>query len=323
MNAQALSKTCLLIISKQFYSFEKHIREALIAKGFDVTVSNDEYPEGMIGKILGKLQIPLIFPFTYKVVTEQFLNGKKYDIALIFKGRGMSKKLLERMRESADFIVGYNWDSFKLNRAPLKWYKFADKYYTFDYRDADKFSLPIVELFSASKSVTEDKIFKYEVSAVVRNHSGRLGYIDKVLSILKPSSIFLFVYELNIFTFIINFVKSPRLYFKYRQYISFKPLKYEAYSDAIKSSEFTIDYAHYTQTGITMRCFEAINTKTKIITNNKYTKRSIYFDDSNCIIFEGYEDANTLIRDYEQCKGRSYNVNVRTIGDFITELIRR
>jgi hypothetical protein len=314
-------KTCLLIIPKHFYSFEKHIREALEAKGFSVDVSNDEYPEGTFGKILGKLQIPLIFPITFKTITEAFLKNRKYDLALIFKGRGMSEKLIKEMFRSVERVVGYNWDSFQLNRAPLKWYSFATKYYTFDYRDSDRWSLPVIELFSSSATITAKKELKYQLSTVVRNHSSRLGYIDKVISILQPTSVFISVYELNLFTFAINFLRSPRLYFKYRRYISFKPLAYGDYSEVMRSSEFTIDCAHETQTGITMRCFEAINMKTKIITNNTYMARSRHFDTADYIVFDENDPPETLLNAYERCRAKTYASRPRTISHFIDELV--
>ena len=314
-------KSCLLIIPRHFYSFEKHIREALQTKGYSVDVSNDEYPEGTFGKILGKLQIPVIFPITYRTLTEGLLKGRKYDLALIFKGRGISERLIKEMFRSVDRIVGYNWDSFQLNRAPLKWYRFATKYYTFDYRDADYWSLPVIELFSSSATVTEKKEFKYQLSTVVRNHSGRLGYIDRVVSILQPTKVFISIYELNFFTFLMNFLKSPRLYFKYRRYISFRPLPYSEYSEVMKSSEFTIDCAHETQTGITMRCFEAINMKTKIITNNAYMSRSRHFDTADYIVFDENDPPATLVNAYQRCRSQPYASRPRTIFHFMDELV--
>lgn len=314
-------KSCLLIIPKHFYSFEKHIREALEAKGYSVDVANDEYPEGTFGKILGKLQVPVIFPITYRRLTEGFLKSRKYDLALIFKGRGISERLIKVMYSSVDRVIGYNWDSFELNRAPLKWYQSATKYYTFDYRDADRWSLPIVELFSSSAIKSEEKEFKYQLSTVVRNHSSRLAYIDRVVSTLKPSRAFISIYELNFFTFVFNFLKSPRLYFKYRKSISFKPLPYSVYSEVMQGSEFTIDCAHETQTGITMRCFEAINMKTKIITNNAYMSRSRHFDEADYIVFGDDDPDQNLIDAYVKCQAKPYASSPRTISHFIDELV--
>jgi len=314
-------KSCLLIIQRRFYSYEKHISEALKAKGYSVEVANDEYPEGIVGKILGKMQIPVIFSITYQTITKRYLNKNKYDLALIFKGRGVSKRLILEMFKSVDRIIGYNWDSFQLNRSPLKWYDAISKYCTFDYRDADRLSLPVIELFSSAVPLLNDKESKYELCCVVRSHSSRIRYIDKIVSILKPERAFISIYEMNFITLVLNFVMNPRLYIKYRKNISFKPLPYSEYSDVMRSSQFTIDYAHYTQTGITMRCFEAITTKTKIITNNLYMSRSHHFDAGDYIVFGENDSPEALVQAYTERQAKPYASRPRTISDFIDDLL--
>jgi hypothetical protein len=321
MNTTNNLKSCLLIMPKEFYSFEKHLSQALNAKGFTVEVANHEYPSGTIGKIMGTLQIPLIFPTTYKFFEKNFLAGRQYDLVLIIKGRGMSRRLIEKMSESAKKIVGYNWDSFKYNKSPLKWYKYVTNYYTFDYSDADRFSIPCVELYSSLPPDTEEKKIEYDISAIARNYSGRLAYIDTVFSTLKPARTFVYIYEQNKFDFILNFLKNPRLIIKYRKYIHFKPLKYNDYINAIKGSEFTIDYAHSNQTGTTMRCYESISLKTKIISNNTYMKRSAYFNDTNCITFQPADKPENLLAAYERCRQTPFNSKARDINTFMDELL--
>lgn len=316
------NKTCLLIIPKKFYFFEKNITDALENKGYKVTVSNDEYPEGFIGKIIGKLQLPIIFTETYKTIYKQYLKDKSYDVALIFKGRGISEKLILAIEKSVKKVIAYNWDSFKYNSGPLKWYQSVSHYFTFDYGDATKYNIPVVELFT---SFTADspghKNIKYDLSYVVRNHSERLQYIDSVLNILKPESVFIYIYEMNIFTLIENFIKNPRLYIKYKKYIYNKPLNYADYTNAINVSAFTVDYAHSDQTGITMRCYEAIKMNTKLITNNAYINKSEYFNLSNTIVYNLNEAEDILLKGIDRCKSLPFVAKTRDINDFISEIL--
>ncbi len=313
-------KSCLLIISKHFYSFNKYISQALESKGYEVIVANDEYPEGVLGRIMGKLQIPLIFYVTEKVFDEQFIGGRHYDLVLIFKGRGMTPRLIEKLRQVSDRVVGYNWDSFRLNRSPLRWLKYTSKYYTFDYRDAERHGLPMVELFSSSHPLDEKKAV-YEVSAIVRNHGQRLAYIDRALSILKPESVFISVFEHSVVTLALNFIQNPALYIKYWKYISFKSLPYAKYTQVLSDSVFTIDFAHETQTGITMRCFEAINAKTKIITNIPYIKRSVCFNEQDYIVFEDFGQPDDLLNDYRKKLDQPFVSSPRHITHFIDDLL--
>lgn len=321
LSPSARIPTCLLVIPRHFYSFERHIREGLEAEGYEVMVCNDEYPEGMFGKILGKLQVPYIFTATWKVFQSQILPGRRFDLVLIFKGRGMSVRLIEALRASADRVVAYNWDSFQLNRSPLGWYQSASRYFTFDYRDAERWKLPVVELFSAAKTVLGDKVVEYEVSSIVRNHSGRLRYIDMVLRVLRPATQHIVIFELNVFTFLFNFVRSPRLYLKYWKHITFKPVPYAEYSRVMAASAFTIDYAHDTQTGITMRCFEAVNSKTKIITNNPYMVRSPHFSRGDYLVIEDGAAGERLKQAFDAARREPFASRPRTIRDFIGDLI--
>ena len=53
-----MNKKCLLIIPKHFYSFQKQFSLNLEERGYEVVVVNDGYPEGILGRIIGKLEIP-------------------------------------------------------------------------------------------------------------------------------------------------------------------------------------------------------------------------------------------------------------------------
>nr|WP_294795173.1 hypothetical protein [uncultured Mucilaginibacter sp.] len=317
------NKTCLLIIPKKFYSFEKHITNALKRKNYDVTVANDEYPEGVVGKVMGKLRLPFLFSITYNTITRNFLEGKTYDIAIIFKGRGISERLITEMKKSVNEIVAYNWDSFKYNPNPLKWYRSVNRYYTFDYNDAEKYNIPAVPLFTSDTAPVSKSEIKYDLSYIVRNHSERLIYINDILEQLKPERTFIYIYELNVFTFFANFLKNPKLYLKLKKYIFNTPLKYQDYTDAIKHSRVTIDYAHSDQTGITMRCFEAIKMGVKIITNNKYIQRSDSFNASNTVVYNIGDDKDYLVDGYRRLFDDASLSKNRDIDGFIDDLLKK
>lgn len=329
MTIETHSKSCLLIIPRHFYSFEKLFTENLEARGFQVTVSNDEYPSGTVGKIMGKLRIPLIFPITAKHIEAHYLAGKHYDLILIFKGRGLSRALIRKMRSHADRVIAYNWDSFKYNNTPLSWLNEVTRYYTFDYRDADNHQLPVVELFSsinagsaAGNSPSPDK--NIPLSAIFRNHSGRLKYLDKVLSALdlKTDDIALYIFEQNIFFRILNFARHPLLYLKYRKHMSSRSLPYADYIDVLQRSEYTVDYAHPAQSGLTMRSFEALSTNTKFITNNRFIDRSKYFNEGNAILFPENAPLHELREKFKAHQGSTHNQDIRTLDTFIGDLLR-
>jgi len=319
-NEKAL-KTCLLIAPISFYSYSEYIKNTLILRGYNVTVSNDEYPANTIGKILGKLRIPLLMYLTCKTITQKYLQGKSYDLVLIIKGRGMSAKLIKRLKEVSPKVIGYTYDSFRYHKAPAKWFNYVDKFYTFDYLDSERYNIPVIELFSSFPESHNSQKYTYEISVITRNHSDRLKYIDQVLSHLNMEKKFIYIFEQNIFTFIQNFIKSPLLYFKFRKHISFKSLSYAEYSKALQESNFTIDFAHPSQSGITIRCFEALSSGTKIITNNPFVSRYKYFNETNTIIYNNTTDPEILRKQFSLIENNTPDKHNRTISNFIEYLI--
>nr|WP_294941496.1 hypothetical protein [uncultured Mucilaginibacter sp.] len=321
MDGQPGKKYCLLIVQQSFHSFAGYLKDALIAKGFEVDVANDIYPIGIMGSIMGKLQIPLVFTTTYRHIKKTFLNDKKYELAVIIRGRGVNEKLIKEISKTVPCIIGYNWDTFDFNAAPLAWYRDVDKYYTFDYADASKYHIPVLELFSAMPAPTGAKAIKYDICAIGKNYPGRLKYIHRVLGVLKPQRALISLHENNVFDLLRNFCANPLLYLKYRKYISLAPLNDAAYLDAIGAAEFTIDYANKGQTGITMRCYEAISLQTRLISNNAYITRSACFNQNNTMVFGETEPDTVLTAAYNRCKQTVFIKSHRGINEFINELL--
>jgi hypothetical protein len=312
----------LLIFPLSFYSFVQVIQKAMAALGYDVVVANHEYPNNALGKILGKLRVFwLLEAFTERVFRRDYIANKGYALVVIVKGRGMSTRLLQELHRVARRIVAYNFDSFGYNPAPLRWYKETDKYCTFDYVDADKHALSIVELFSSIPDGEAPKNVLYDVSAIMRNHSNRLRFLDAVLKLWPGNRNYIYIFEQNIFNFVINAVRNPGLYLKYWRNIYFKSLPYNDYVSVLRNSYFTLDYAHPKQSGITVRCFEALSVQTKIITNNRYIKRNPCFNDRNTIVFDGKTGVAEARNLFEKIKYDIVPGYHRTVSDFLRDLL--
>lgn len=318
---------CLLILPRGFYSFTNILKNGLTALGFDTTVANDEYPENIFGKIISKLGLPLSHAITRKTLVREVLCGLHYDLILVIKGRGLDSTTAALLSENSRTVIGYHFDSFRFDRGPSRWRASVPRVCTFDYRDAEKHGLAVVELFTSMPPVAPEILAaprRYRVSAILRNHSQRLAYLDEVLGALdKPDfdNIFVYIFEANALTFLANFLRHPRLYLKYRRFISRKALPYDRYVEAIAGSAFTVDYAHPKQTGITIRCFEALSAGTRIITNNPSVMKSVHFSDDNAVVFESGSDAGRLRQQMRCLSGSPPVARRRTVDDFLRELV--
>lgn len=259
----------------------------LEACGYAVTAANEEYPASIVAKVLSKLNVPVVRWWTQRTITRRFLDGKRWDLVVIIKGRGVSLSLVTALRAHTTRIVGYQFDALAYDRGLDRWAPGVDRMATFDYRDAEARGWPVVELYSTQQPRAPTRDEPYRLSAIMRMHSNRLAYVDQVVDALRPDSMFIYFFQKNIFEFASNFAKNPALYWKWRRHIHFVPLAYDAYLDALANSDFTIDYAHPKQTGATMRCFEALAMGVKIVSNNRWILRSRYFNDDNVVIFDG------------------------------------
>ena len=327
----ATGPRCLLILPRGFYSFASVLTRGLTDLGFETTVANDEYPENLFGKIISKLGLPLSQAITRRVLMRQVLADQHYELILVIKGRGLDARTAALLTQHGRTVVGYHFDAFGFDRGPARWLASLPRVCTFDYRDAADHGLPVVELFTSMSPVAVHVgPRRYRVSAVLRNHSQRLAYLDQVMSALggldRPGGLakdeaFIYIFEANALTFFANFLRHPKLYLKYLRFISRRPLPYDQYVAAIAGSAITIDYAHPKQTGITIRCFEALSAGTRIITNNASVLKSDLFSTENALVFGSGVDAAQLRQQLQALPAQAPAVRRRTVDDFLRELI--
>lgn len=318
----SVPKKALLIAPTAFYSFAKLMARGLESRGYEVVIANDEYPSNVLGKLLGKLRIPFILQrITERVLGERFLGGARYALVVIVKGRGLSPKLIARLKQHADRVVAYNFDSFGFNPAPLPWIRLVDKYCTFDFADAEAYGLPRVDLFSSLPMAENGTERRYFLSAILRNHSDRLKYLDRVLSALPHGEKRIYIFESSLITLVFNAIKNPLLYWRYRGAIHTTSLPYPEYVSILADSVFTLDFAHPKQTGITIRCFEAAASGTKLITNNPFTLRHPYFSDANVVVF-GLKEPPAALREYlSKPNSDMPSPQARTLDHFFDEIL--
>ncbi len=220
-------------------------------------------------------------------------------------------------------FVGYHFDAFRYERGPSRWSQRSKNIYTFDYQDAREHNLPVVELFSSLRSAVNQRSRRFDLSAIMRNHSERLIFLDMVMRAVQPRQYFIHIFESSALTAVFNFLRHPRLYIKYLPHISRKSLPYEEYSEILAASQLTVDYAHPSQTGITIRCFEAINVGTRIITNNASTLQCPLFAKNSVVVLSLSDDLNGFAARLADAQQAEVVPKRRSVEDFLLELLDR
>lgn len=312
---------CLLIAPLTFYTFHDRLRSALEARGYKVDMLNEEYPSNNFGKILAQVMLPIARAITLTALRRHLRQTLRYDLVLIVKGRGMSLKAIKLLKAHADRVVAYTWDSFDYSPSPLDWKEATDRFATFDIVDAKKHGLPLVHLFTGTTSKRQLQPPAYDLSIVMRVHSQRLQYVDRVLQTLKHHRVFVFLYAGSLFTYIPNVLRAPLAAFRLRRYISHKALSYDQAMDAIANSKATLDYAHPLQSGITVRCFEALSMGVPIITNNPHVSRADVFNVRDVATFPLDGDPEQLPKIIAELSQHKTSQTFRTMDKFISDLL--
>lgn len=318
-----VKRRILLILPVGFYQFSKIISANLSRQGYEVHVANDEYPANIFGRIIGKLGVLSVLRYLTLIEYRKKYESKNlyFDVILIIKGRGVSARLIELLRKMSDRIVAYNFDSFLFNPSPLDWMAAVDKYSTFDIKDAEEYSIKLVHLFSALPSNKSVCCKDIDISCIVKNHSQRLLYIHQIFGILGSDIIkYIYIYEPNIVSAFFGFIRHPILYILYFKYINFKPLPYDEFLDVMARSKVTVDYAHPLQTGITIRCFEALSLSTSIITNNSFVLKHEFFNLKNTLHIPLNESMRFVDKIHNFLNVRILPIS-RNVDQFLTDVI--
>ncbi|MHC0055511.1 glycosyltransferase family protein [Actibacterium sp. D379-3] len=312
---------CLLIAPLTFYTFHERLQAGLEAQGFVVDMVNEEFPANTLGKILANTMLPLIRRTTLVALRRYLAKKPRYDVVLIVKGRGMGAASIALLKAHADRVVAYTWDSFDYSPSPLDWKDATDKFATFDIVDSERHGLPLVHLFSGVTSTQQSDSPAYDLSVVMRVHSQRLHYVDRALRSLKGRPVFVFLYAGSLFTYIPHALRAPLAAWRLRRHISHKALGYEQAMDAIANSKATLDYAHPLQSGITVRCFEALSMGVPVITNNPHAARAGVFGDGDVVIFPLDGDPGRLPDLIAGLARGDTRQTIRTMDEFIADLL--
>lgn len=320
---ETAQRRCLLIAPLTFYSFHHILASSLERRGFSVDLINEEFPANPLGKVMGKLALPLLRHSTLRGLKARLADRPSYDLVLIVKGRGLGKAALKYLRSRARRIVGYNFDSFDFNPSARDWHMLTDRYATFDIADAAQTGLPLVHLFSAASAAEVAPATRsHDISIIQRVHSDRLAHAERLLAALPPGwKPFVYLYESSRLMFLLGFLRQPRLYQRMWRHIFFRPLPYAEAMKALGASRVTFDYAHPQQSGITIRCFEAQSLGVAVLTNNRAAVESGIFESATIAHFTPETSLEEVRHLMEELGRNRPAARTRSVDIFLDDLL--
>ena len=290
---QHFAKKKILFLSVQTFNLEVEIKNKLEELGADVTYyderpANNNFIKGIIR--LNRSIVQKRIDHYYKKILST-ITDKKYDYLFVNRGEIVPAFFLEELKNlhpNCEFIF-YTWDSFTNHAHPTTILKYFDKKLTFDPKDAFQYKINFRPLFylDAYKNLIHLPT-KYDILFLGTAHSDRYKISSSIKSWAQKNYLicfcFYYMHGKLVYLYKKLFDKTFKE-FKYNQ-LSFKSLNINQIINLYQQSNVILDINHPQQNGITMRTFEAIGSKRKLITTNKEISKYPFYNENNFLIID-------------------------------------
>lgn len=288
----------ILLIAPLFFGYYKEIANELEKLGYKVTFFPDTHSNNNLTKAFGRVNKKLINKMTHRYFISKVLpvvKKEKFSKVFIIASMNFSYlpsdiKMIRDINKETE-IIAYQWDSEKNMRYFLEIHPYIDKLFTFDFNDSQinkkyiflpLFYLPIYENAGKNK---RKKV--YDCSYVGTAHPKKLAEINCISQEIKKKLPNQFIY--HYMPSKLKFFYHKLLNKEYRS-AKLKDFKYEKLSqneiaEIMTSSFCVLDAPQGGQEGLTMRTFECLGAKTKLITTNESIKKYDFYDERNILIY--------------------------------------
>lgn len=280
----------VLFFAVRYFGYEKQIIDELLRRGAEVDYLPDRPFNTPIMNALSRYSRGAILHFAtrfYRQKLKEF-GSKVYDLVFVVNGQMLSKHLLAQWRRQmpeARFLF-YIWDSMRNKPKAHEILRFFDECITFDPDAAKQYGMRLLPLFFARGFESTEKTIDYDLSFVGTAHSDRfriISYIDRSL----PPEIKRFWYPFLQARWVFYIQKLMNPAFREAKFEDFKydPLPFKKVQEIFLKSRTIVDIEHPHQTGLTMRTFEALGARKKLITTNVNIKDyDFYHPDNICVV---------------------------------------
>lgn len=312
-----LSGKNIIFFSVQTFNLEREIKTKLEKLGanvfyYDERPSNSNFTKGIIRLKRSFYQAKI--DNYYKAILENTKNTK-FDFLFVNRGEVIPAFFLIKFRQihpECEFIF-YTWDSFTNHTHPTTILNYFDRRLTFDPEDATKYNINFRPLFylDAFRDMSSEKI-ENDILFLGTAHSDRYRISVEIMNWALGCKLTMFCYYYMhgrlVYLYKRLFDKTFKQ-FDYRR-LSFTSLNLQDIIAFYKKSNVVLDINHPNQKGLTMRTFEAIGARKKIITTNKEIIKFPFYSPNNIKIIDRDNillDEDFFKSEYQPIDSKLYN----------------
>jgi len=288
-------KKALLIMPSWIYA--KYIIKALEQREYEVDFFSDRPSESFVSKTLIRIWKPLDFyqvvPYQNKILHRA--SEIDYDFILVINGESFSpdffKKLADCQKKAKK--IYFIWDTLAFYQKRIKNTPFFDFVFSFEKKDCEKYGFYFLSDFYTDCFKPDNSPIEYDYSFISTAKPGKIGdYLD-IKSELENRGFergytHLYIQGKLIYEYFALKSKEFRR-IKFRD-MSTEKISYDDYATITKKSRYVIDCVTKGQSGLTMKVFEALAAKKKIVTNNPSIRDYDFYDPRNIWVFGSDSD---------------------------------
>lgn len=273
-----------LVMAPHFMGYDITIYKTL-SKSYRVKLINNEQHMPLIHKEITKSLFKrairklsnksyyLMYRYLIEKHVNTFLNeiGSGYSLIICINGHYLPMKLLKELKISnpnAKWIL-YLWDDVA-NLLHRNHFTFFNDIFSYNLDDCKNYRFKFLSMFVQYKPNISQYRKIYDFAIIGTAHPDRVKVVERILDKYKNN------YNIYIYLFRPNKISNGYFYDK--------PLSFKNYIEILLQSKIVFDIPYVMQKGPTTRFQDAMLTKTKVITTNKYIKKYPFFSDNILVI---------------------------------------
>lgn len=281
----------------EFFNYSRAIIEELNGKGYDVIFIKETVKKNFFDRIISKIDSKYFFrKFNnyFHTTINHNCKMKNVDLVLvIFGGNYLLKEhvlFLKNCFEHAKFIY-YNWDSIANFPSILSFYKLFDKYYSFDEQDCKNYGFIFLPLFYIKENNANNNA-KYDYGVVMTfSFKKAKGYFNILKSLPNNCSCYKYLYLGSRFTFFYNKLIHYKIFKNFKMSdFQYKKMSYDETINFYLNCKSVIDIPLENQNGLTIRTFEVLSLKRKLITTNANIRHYEFYCQDNIFVIDSEFD---------------------------------
>ncbi len=269
----------ILLISTRYFDYPEKIKREFISNGMKCDLV---YETPIFYKFLKQLGLKKVCDYFYFVYVNLFYflvkNKDYYNEVVIIRCENISNKLLSKISSFNGRKTLYEWDSYNNLSRFEEISSFCDRVLTFDLNDAKNFDIQYKSLFFCKEyysSKGQDKL--YDVCFVGSWHKDRNLIVNSFKKECEQKKL---VFHAHLY---MSFLLYLKLFILRKDRPKFNEVTFRSLSDKdiltlYHSSKYILDIHSATQSGFTMRTFEALAAGCCLITTNNSVLKSNFFD---------------------------------------------